>query len=536
MRRRRNHRQQTPVSLFPFLAVLICTMGSLIVLLVIVVQQARVEAKTVSGTHESAVETTTESEDVEWKREILEAAHQEKTEELSEQRLRLAGIEDHIRRLEDQLRKMSEDAQALQNPAHLHQQDRAAVKQELERLSNDIVKARDHLNQLKEEAKNRPQSFSIVPYEGPNGTMRRPIFIECRADQIILQPEGTVLLQSDFHGPLGPSNALASALRATREFWATQDTTGSLGEPYPLLIVRPDGSNAYAAARRAMKSWEAEFGYELVDNEMNLQFPKADPALTALLERTLDEARQRRYFLAKAAPSQYGNLGSAGYVASSQRGGFVREGGFRDDGRGGWGGKGRTEDTGHALNGRDHEPGKSSRQAGDTSGKFAENESVQDPSTATDEMTEEFSAQGASSNQGESQNTSGATGNSPIGSVTPVADTRGANWGVRKPQPNAIGFTRPIRVACFADRIVVLPDRDQAIAPQTVPMEQSTRNAIDSVVSAIWNHVDRWGIAGKGSYWKPVLRMEVSPDGESRFTELKTLLRASGIEIQRTSP
>ena len=37
-------RQNVGVALFPFLAVLICTMGALIVLLVLLVQQARVDA------------------------------------------------------------------------------------------------------------------------------------------------------------------------------------------------------------------------------------------------------------------------------------------------------------------------------------------------------------------------------------------------------------------------------------------------------------------------------------------------------------
>ena len=44
MKRYRNQKTTVGVSLFPFLAVLICTMGALIVLLVLVVQLARVDA------------------------------------------------------------------------------------------------------------------------------------------------------------------------------------------------------------------------------------------------------------------------------------------------------------------------------------------------------------------------------------------------------------------------------------------------------------------------------------------------------------
>ena len=48
MRRPASRKTQVGISLFPFLAVLICTMGALIVLLILVVQQARVQADTVA--------------------------------------------------------------------------------------------------------------------------------------------------------------------------------------------------------------------------------------------------------------------------------------------------------------------------------------------------------------------------------------------------------------------------------------------------------------------------------------------------------
>ena len=47
MRRKRFRKPVTNMSLFPFIAVLICTMGALIVLLVLFVQQARVQADTI---------------------------------------------------------------------------------------------------------------------------------------------------------------------------------------------------------------------------------------------------------------------------------------------------------------------------------------------------------------------------------------------------------------------------------------------------------------------------------------------------------
>ena len=42
-----------------------------------------------------------------------------------------------------------------------------------------------------------------------------------------------------------------------------------------------------------------------------------------------------------------------------------------------------------------------------------------------------------------------------------------------------------------------------------------------------------WGIAGRGMYWRPVLLIEVTPDAEFRYAELKALLDNSGLIVQR---
>jgi hypothetical protein len=43
-------------------------------------------------------------------------------------------------------------------------------------------------------------------------------------------------------------------------------------------------------------------------------------------------------------------------------------------------------------------------------------------------------------------------------------------------------------------------------------------------------------MAGPGAYWKPVLVVDVAPDGEARYAELVELLRGSGIALERRSP
>ena len=157
----------------------------------------------------------------------------------------------------------------------------------------EVADARRRLADVQEQAKRRPHDFAIIPYDGPNQTHRRPIYLECRADAVVLQPEGIVFRESDFAGSLGPGNPLASALRAVREYLADRgafDPRGD-GEPYPLLLVRPQGILTYYAAREAMQSWAADFGYELIEDDWKLQFPAPDPQLAKVVDRAIAQPR-----------------------------------------------------------------------------------------------------------------------------------------------------------------------------------------------------------------------------------------------------
>ena len=194
------------------------------------------------------------------------------------------------------------------------------------------------LAEARQVAAQRRGSYAVVPYRGPHETQRRPIYVECRGDTIVLQPEGIVLTESDFSGPLGPGNPLAAALRAAREHLLVEGgfDPNESGEPYPLLLVRPDGIAAYYAARSAMKSWASEFGYELVGEDWKLDFQPPDSQLARVIRSAVDTARVRQRRLAAAAPSHYGHLGAVRYRASPTRGGAVPENGSFGGGSSGY--------------------------------------------------------------------------------------------------------------------------------------------------------------------------------------------------------
>jgi hypothetical protein len=273
------------VSLFPFLAVLLCTMGSLLVVLVAVTRLSRDKAVEEAAAKSAAAavasdtgsaETSQKLQEVQQYDAYLEQVRAEAEKKLREDQLRLSHIEDHIRRLQDQLESLQYAASELAALEDVHSQDRQQAEREVARLERLIAETRETIKQLRAEEASKPRSYAVVPYEGTSGTRRQPIYIECRKKQVILQPEGIELTPDDFLPPLGPGNPLASALRAAREYIARESPVADTGHdtlPYPLILVRPDGIAAYYRVRDAIESWDADFGYELIDGDWDIEFP-----------------------------------------------------------------------------------------------------------------------------------------------------------------------------------------------------------------------------------------------------------------------
>jgi hypothetical protein len=302
------------MQLFPFLAVLICAMGALIVVLVLVVKHARVKAETIADQRVQEQHQQKQGdqqqlrqaeEDLQWQQEVLTRQRQELTQQLAKGRLELSHLEDHIRRVEQKFAELTAQAQEMQRLGTGRHEDATAAQGELQQLQTEIEQQRQRLEESRAEVAKRRRSYAIIPYRGPNGTERRPIYIECRASGIYIQPGGIVLTPDDLAGPLGPGNPLDAALRAIREHWAQAEGSARGSEPYPLLIVRPDGAVAYSIARAAMTSWEDEFGYELVGDDMDLAYPPSDPALKRLAETSIQTARQRQAILMAAMPRRF---------------------------------------------------------------------------------------------------------------------------------------------------------------------------------------------------------------------------------------
>ncbi|MGC3970218.1 MAG: hypothetical protein QM775_23680 [Pirellulales bacterium] len=320
----------TGVQLFPFLAVLLCTMGALILLLMLLAQQARsqvaaeTKAKSLAAHAEvDNAELERKRDELQWRIDQLQAAHDKTEAEVAKHRDQLSHVEEHYQRLRKQLDDLEAAQKLLASQSGGGDADKAALEAQLADLRAKVAEAKLRLEQAKA-AGQKPQAFAVVPYDGANGTRRRPIYIECRGDSVVLQPEGVVFREIDFAGSLGPSNPLASCVRVVSEYITRGNNYADGEQPYPLLLVRPSGIGAYYAARAAMQSWDSDFGYELVNEDWPLEFPPADPLLGQMLAKTVEEARVRQAMIARAAPALRKSRGAAApsFQMASGGGGF----------------------------------------------------------------------------------------------------------------------------------------------------------------------------------------------------------------------
>lgn len=294
-------------STFPFLAVLLCVIGALVLLLVINVTNSRASARNqVQSELTEAIEEAQERSDYLVSiSEELQARRQQVGKQIELRRSELARAEDHIERLEKELQETQARLQKLddtQESSELKANDPSRIEELQDRIEEQKLRLAEAIANRKDQT----PAFSIIPYEGANRTTRRPVYLECTAQGVVIQPEGVLVSIEELGPPHGPGSPLDAALRVLRNAYQSRDAIyGITIPPYPLLLVRPDGIASYALARSAMSGWDDQFGYELIDAQMELAFPDGVPELKTDLVRALDVAKDRQRALVAALPARY---------------------------------------------------------------------------------------------------------------------------------------------------------------------------------------------------------------------------------------
>ncbi|MCI0681387.1 MAG: hypothetical protein L0Y71_04720 [Gemmataceae bacterium] len=299
----RRRRRQLQVSTFPFLAVLLGAMGSLIFLLLVMDRRAKLVARNkVREAHEARLAALSEADRTrqeDWERQ-RRALHESLAAEESSLRGRLDAVAGELQQSSRQLHGEAEQHRRLQallaaEQARLTQaqealrQRQAALlqsahlaetsKAELARLTRDLLDLEQTLDSFKRWKQQQRPTYSLVPYHGQRGADRMPIYVECTSAGLMFLPDGARLTGGD--ADIGPFRAevekrhgpLVKAKKRTDPF--APDPAAE--RPYVLFLVRPNGIGSFYRGQAALRGFAIDYGYELVDADWTLHAP-ADPA------------------------------------------------------------------------------------------------------------------------------------------------------------------------------------------------------------------------------------------------------------------
>ncbi len=308
---------ETSVGLFAFLDVLMSTMGSLILVLMIVSPKIRQEkiAKAATEVARDVVKIETKptptlapapAPAVVPKRETIDlnakfATHvTELTSQADDKRRTAADAQHELATARDRSQKVHETREQLEHELADLRAAKTRLLASVEDLSAEGVKVEtelarrgSRLRKIRDHIAHESTEYAFVAYDGVSGTTRRPILVECADDRIKFVQENITLTSADITGFTSVANPLLSGAEALLDYWSTHSSANE-PKPYVLMVVRPSGTLSYYRARNLLERMKAPFGYELLAEDQKLAAPPADPQATLACREAIDRAIAKR--------------------------------------------------------------------------------------------------------------------------------------------------------------------------------------------------------------------------------------------------
>lgn len=336
MTRKRN---QNPISLFPFLAVLVCAMGALILLLLVMTRKIRHEQAIDLPDPVSVVvapaailppDRSDELMALQTQRQLVAEDLLRLQQEIDSLQLAVSQQEAELRTLREQMVAMEQDlksaekipdasnadelqkqiAQLRSQLAALQrrlneqekqlaakQQQLVAAKEQVAATQQKLVAVNSAILMLRKQIETAEQSApsagaeTVVDFSNTTGTTRTPIMVEVTKDGYTFLPDGIKIHGKDMEGfPTSDTPLLAAILAVHRE-----RSKGSVtSNPYVLLLVRPSGSEAFYPAQGILSNEKIHFGYELIADDQKIAAGESSETEVRAAEVAVQEAYQRR--------------------------------------------------------------------------------------------------------------------------------------------------------------------------------------------------------------------------------------------------
>ena len=343
-------RADKTISLFPFLAVLVCTMGALILLLLVTTRRIRqkqqekaadiVVVESSSSVIESAeddvsveewLQARAALETIQEHRAVIEQSLVDQThdyeaglEKLEDDRRNLAELEraqeiehlkvdaaeatlvlnelrqSELRRQQAGLQKRLEDLRQaiLESEEKLESAEALAVagEQLVSQRCSALKALQEMSDQQREQIADSGVPETVIEFSNSAGTSQSPVIVDITAQGFVFPATQTKIRREDMDGVSAADNPLLSGILAIHRV-RSGDSYVSL--PYVLLLVRPGGTLDFYVAQRVLKGAQIHFGYELVIEDEVIAAAKAvDGEAEAVRVAVLDSVMRRDKYLA----------------------------------------------------------------------------------------------------------------------------------------------------------------------------------------------------------------------------------------------
>ncbi len=335
---RRRRADTGKMSLFPFLDVLVCTMGSLILLLL--VATSRIRAAAVDKAKQAAIQQRLKSEEppaaapapivvatepepevdptAEWKTRVEQLTEERDAlrSQLSQSKKQLATAQSTVMRTKVKAASTEDRLKAIRTQQEEMADERQRLQADIDSLQSDLTDAESRLTKAVDRQKTAKSKFAFMPFDGRTGTTKRPILIECTQDCIRFLPEDVRLTPAELNGFTTGFNPLLIASRELIHYWkayervhsADADPTKSQDsfetdlaalndkerEPYVLLLVRPNGATAFHIAKSLLVQLKVPHGYELITDDMEIDSSNPDPEAKQICQAAITQVLAER--------------------------------------------------------------------------------------------------------------------------------------------------------------------------------------------------------------------------------------------------
>lgn len=273
----RRHRGQNPISLFAFQDIITSVSGIFIVMVLLLTLELVERSSAGAPPAEAALAADVQQATVQAERELAAlqgaAANQDQllreVAEFSPEELReaIAARQREIPRLEAELEQARARSEALQESARsaaVEQFDLRDEREELERLQGEIAQTE---SQVREDEQSDRPVFTL-----PRGFAKQGWLVVLEAEAIAAAPLDRPARPTRFQGEPGvlfdesPAEQLVD--------WAGKQSRSV----YLMMLIRPDGIEAFDEAAAELDRRGIEYGFDLVTQDQELLHPQRGAA------------------------------------------------------------------------------------------------------------------------------------------------------------------------------------------------------------------------------------------------------------------